>query len=50
MPGRKQAVSGLRIADVAKMANVAPITVSRVLNQPEQVKESTRNRVLKVIE
>lgn len=50
MPGRKQTVSGLRIADVAKMANVAPITVSRVLNQPEQVKESTRNRVLKVIE
>lgn len=50
MPTRKQAVSGLRIADVAKMANVAPITVSRVLNQPEQVKEATRNRVLKVIE
>jgi LacI family gluconate utilization system Gnt-I transcriptional repressor len=50
MPGRKQTVSGLRIADVAKMTNVAPITVSRVLNQPEQVKESTRNRVLKVIE
>ncbi|WP_437888011.1 LacI family DNA-binding transcriptional regulator [Phytobacter sp. V91] len=50
MAPRKQAVSGLRIADVAKMANVAPITVSRVLNLPEQVKESTRNRVLKVIE
>lgn len=50
MATRKQAVSGLRIADVAKLANVAPITVSRVLNQPEQVKETTRNKVLKVIE
>ncbi len=50
MATRRQAASGLRIADVAKLANVAPITVSRVLNQPEQVKEATRNKVLKVIE
>lgn len=47
---RKQPLSGVRISDVAKLAGVAPITVSRVLNQPEQVKPGTREKVQKVIE
>jgi LacI family transcriptional regulator len=36
--------------DVAKLANVSFITVSRVINEMGNVKESTRNRVLQAIE
>ena len=35
---------------IADMAGVSPATVSRVLNHPELVRESTRKRVLKIIE
>lgn len=38
------------LKDVAKAAGVAPITVSRVINSPESVKESTRLRVQKAME
>ncbi len=36
---------GHRIEDVARQAGVAPITVSRVLNNPASVAEPTRSRV-----
>jgi LacI family transcriptional regulator len=38
------------IVGIAKMAGVSQATVSRVLNDPVRVKESTRNRVLQVME
>ena len=37
-------------SDVAKLANVSFMTVSRVINGKENVKEDTRRRVLKAIE
>lgn len=49
MGTKKQPPSALRIVDIARLAGVAPITVSRVLNQPEQVKPATRERVQKAI-
>lgn len=39
----------IKIYDIAGAAGVSLATVSRVLNHPEKVKESTRNRVLKII-
>jgi len=36
--------------DVAKMANVATMTVSRVLNNPSSVSASTSNKVHAAIE
>lgn len=38
------------LIDVARVAGVAPITVSRVMNQPEQVKQKTLLKVRKAIE
>jgi len=38
------------LKDVAKLAGVSPITVSRVLNRPEMVIPGTRERVRQVIE
>lgn len=40
----------LRMEDIARRANVAAITVSRVLSTPDKVAEETRRRVLKAIE
>lgn len=37
------------IVDVAKLANVSRVTVTRVLNEPEKVKEDTRLRVEEAI-
>lgn len=37
------------LKDVAKVAGVAPITVSRVINDPDTVKEKTREKVLRVM-
>ena len=42
--------SKVTIYNVALAAGVSLATVSRVLNNPEKVKEETRNRVLKVID
>jgi len=42
-------MSNATIYDVAGAAGVSLATVSRVLNNPEKVKEETRNRVLRVI-
>lgn len=39
------AVSGATLADVAKVAGVSPITVSRALNQPQLVRPNTLARV-----
>lgn len=41
MPGLK---------DVAALAGVSPITVSRVLNEPDKVKEKTKQKVLQAME
>lgn len=38
------------LQDVAKKANVSVMTVSRIINNPEKVKESTRQKVQKIIE
>ena len=38
------------VIDVAKEANVAPMTVSRVVNSPEKVKPETRKKVLVAME
>ncbi|MQM39550.1 HTH-type transcriptional regulator GntR [wastewater metagenome] len=40
----------VRMEDVARIAGVSSITVSRVLNQPGKVAEETRERVLNAIE
>ncbi len=55
MPRKTNATSarsthGITVFDVARLAGVAPITVSRVMNQPNLVKENTRLKVLRVIE
>ncbi|SDH76543.1 transcriptional regulator, LacI family [Alteribacillus persepolensis] len=39
----------MKMSDVAKMANVSPATVSRVLSNPELVSKKTRDKVLEVI-
>ena len=39
----------ITLSDIAKKAGVSVSTVSRTLNRPGMVKESTRNKVLKVI-
>lgn len=38
------------VIDVAKEANVAPMTVSRVVNTPDKVKPKTREKVLEAME
>ncbi|HEY0210061.1 LacI family DNA-binding transcriptional regulator [Acerihabitans sp.] len=49
-PASARSTHGVTLFDVAKLAGVAPITVSRVMNQPDQVKESTLLKVRRVIE
>ena len=39
----------IKLSDIAKRAGVSVSTVSRTLNEPEKVSQSTRLRVLKVI-
>jgi len=39
----------IKLSDIAKKAGVSVSTVSRALNNPDEVKVSTRNKVLKVI-
>jgi len=41
--------AGVRMREVATLAGVSRMTVSRALNQPEKVKEGLRNRVLDAV-
>ena len=41
--------SNVGVVDIAKMANVSAITVSRTLRNPDIVSESTRNRILEIV-
>lgn len=52
MTGDSEPKSGRRLGvrEIAKRVGVAPITVSRVLTNPELVSEATRNKVLEAIE
>ncbi|XBS70687.1 LacI family DNA-binding transcriptional regulator [Acerihabitans sp. KWT182] len=45
-----RSTQGVTVFEVARLAGVAPITVSRVLNQPDKVKEATLLKVRRVIE
>ncbi|WP_299637595.1 LacI family DNA-binding transcriptional regulator [Devosia sp.] len=47
--GRKGAGRPVRVEDVARVAGVSPITVSRALSYPDKVKEETRTRVLEAV-
>src|SRR5438128_2555011 len=48
-PGRRKR-GAITIEDVARAAGVSAMTVSRVINQVKNVRESTRNAVLEAIE
>lgn len=52
MEGRKRSGSGKRatLVDVAEMAKVSAITVSRVINDPDKVSEELRQRVQEAID
>lgn len=45
-----RASKGVTLGDVARLAGVAPMTVSRCLNQPESVRSETRLKVQRAID
>lgn len=47
--GSTRSTGSVTLGDVAKLAGVSPITVSRVLNQPEKVAPKTLQKVKKAI-
>ncbi|MFQ3789114.1 LacI family DNA-binding transcriptional regulator [Halomonas sp. A29] len=49
-PRRRRSSEQLTLKEVADAAGVSPITVSRALNNPDQVNERTRARVLEAVE
>jgi len=48
-PRARAATRAITLGDVAKLAGVSPITVSRAVNRPELVTETTLHRVQKII-
>jgi LacI family gluconate utilization system Gnt-I transcriptional repressor len=48
--GKQRSTGSVTLADVAKLAGVSPITVSRVLNRPELVTQATIDHVREVVE
>ena len=48
-PRSSRSTGSARLTDVARVAGVAPMTVSRALNRPELVSESTRLRVQRAV-
>ncbi|QCI12869.1 LacI family DNA-binding transcriptional regulator [Pseudomonas putida] len=48
--GKGQGRATVTLSDVARLAGVAPMTVSRYLNQPDTVREPTRLKVRRAIE
>ena len=40
----------IRIKDIAQLANISPGTIDRVLHNRGEVKEETRNKILKIID
>jgi LacI family transcriptional regulator, gluconate utilization system Gnt-I transcriptional repressor len=46
---RKRPERAVRVEDVARVAGVSPITVSRALSHPEKVKEETRRKVSEAV-
>lgn len=48
--GKGQVRATVTLSDVARLAGVAPMTVSRYLNQPDTVREPTRLKVRRAIE
>lgn len=48
--GKEHARTAVTLSDVARLAGVAPMTVSRYLNQPDAVREATRLKVRRAIE
>lgn len=46
----KRSVARVGVRGIAKLAGVAPMTVSRVLSNPDMVSPTTRERVLKAID
>lgn len=49
LPSEPLHKSNVGVVDIAKMANVSAITVSRTLRNPDIVSESTRNRILEIV-
>lgn len=47
-PGRRRR-GGVTIQDVARLAGVSPMTVSRVMNDEKNVREATREAVIKAV-
>ena len=49
-PTKKKPTERLGVREIAKRVGVAPMTVSRVLSNPDMVSPETRAKVLKAIE
>lgn len=47
--GKKNTNRPVRVEDVARVAGVSPITVSRALSYPEKVREDTRRKVAEAV-